>query len=70
MKNCHYDLPSGSVGRDFVNQLSSDIDLLAQGSMRSESMLILLSTMLQRDSMVHKGTIDQQAFTAVERWYF
>ena len=19
--NCHYDLPSGSVGRDFVNQL-------------------------------------------------
>ena len=33
IKNCHYDLPSGSVGRDFVNQLSSEIDLLVQGSM-------------------------------------
>ena len=31
-KNCHYDLPTGSVGKDFVALLSSEIDLLAQGS--------------------------------------
>ena len=56
IKNCHYDLPSGSVGRDFVNQLSSEIDLLPQGSMRSERVLVFISTMLQQDSMVRKGT--------------
>ena len=29
-KNCHYDLPNGSIGKDFVALLSSEIDLLAQ----------------------------------------
>ena len=45
-KNCHYDLPTGSVGKDFVALLSSEIDLLAQGSVRSERVLVFLLAML------------------------
>jgi len=55
IKNCLYDLPSGSAGREFVNLLSSEINLLAQGSSRSERVLVFLSTMLQQDPMVRKG---------------
>ena len=55
IKNCHYDLPSGSVGRDFVNQLPSEIDLLTQSSMRSVRVLVFLYTMLQQDSMVRRN---------------
>ena len=40
-KNSHYDLPNGSVSRDFVTWLSSQIDLLAQGSIHSERVLLL-----------------------------
>ena len=32
IKNCHYDLLSYSVGREFVNLLSSEINLLGRGS--------------------------------------
>ena len=46
-KNCRYDLPNGSVGRDFVTWLSSEIDLLAQGSVCSERVLVFVFTMLQ-----------------------
>ena len=45
-KNSHYDLPNGSVGRDFVVWLSSQIDLLAQGSIQSERVLLFISIML------------------------
>ena len=45
-KNCHYDLPNGAFGKDFVASLSSEIDLLAQGSVRSERVLVFLSAML------------------------
>ena len=55
-KNCHYDLPNGSVGKDFVSLLSSEIDLLVQGSVQSERMLVFLSAMLQREPMVWNGT--------------
>jgi len=33
MKNCHYDLPSGAVGKGFINLLSYEICLLTQSSM-------------------------------------
>ena len=56
IKNCHYDLPSGSVGRDFVNLLSSEINLLGRGSSQSERVLVFLSAMLQWDPKVWKGT--------------
>ena len=46
-KNSHYDLPNGSVGRDFVTWLSSEIDLLAQGSIHSERVLAFISITLQ-----------------------
>jgi len=55
IKNCLYDLPSGSAGREFVNLLSSEVTLLAQGPSRSERVLVFLSTMSQRDPMVRKG---------------
>ena len=55
-RNCHYDLPNCSVGKDFVALLSSEIVLLAQGSIRSERVLVFLSAMLQRDPMVRRGT--------------
>ena len=55
-KNCRDDLPNGSDGRGFVASLSSEIDLLTQGSIGSERVLVFLSTMLQQDPMVQKGT--------------
>ena len=53
-KNYHYDLPNSSVGRYFVTWLSSKIDLLAQGSVHSERVLVFVSTMLQQNPMVGK----------------
>ena len=68
-KNCHYDLPTGSVGKDFVVLLSSEIDLLAQGSVRSERVLVFLSAMLQRDPMVQRGTdIRHLLARRLQRW--
>ena len=68
-KNCHYDLPNGSVGKDFVALLSSEIDLLAQGSVRSERVLVFLSAMLQRDPMVRRGTdIHRLLARCLQRW--
>jgi len=55
IKNCLYDLPSGSTGKEFVNLLSSEVNLLAQGSSWSERVLVFLSTMLQQGPMVQKG---------------
>ena len=46
-KNCRYDLPNGSVGREFVTWSSLQIDLLAQGSVHSERVLVFISTTLQ-----------------------
>ena len=45
-KNCYYDLSNSSVGRDFVTWLASENDLLAQGSVHSERVLVFVSTML------------------------
>ena len=45
--NSHYDMPNGSVSRDFVTWWSSQIDLLAQGSIHSERVLVFISITLQ-----------------------
>jgi len=55
IKNCVYDLPSGSRLVEFVNLLSFEVNLLAWGSSRSERVLVFFSTMLQWDPMVQKG---------------
>ena len=68
-KNCHYDLPTGSVGKDYVALLSSKIDLLAQGSVRSERVLVFLLAVLQRDPMVRRGTdIRRLLARHLQRW--
>ena len=54
-KTCHYDLPSGAAGRNFVELLSSELNLLAEGSVRSERVMVFLEVMLQRDPYVRKG---------------
>ena len=41
VKNCHYELPNGSVERNFVNLLSSEVNLLAQGYTQSVKVLCL-----------------------------
>ena len=47
-RNCHYNLPNGSVDRDFVTWLPSQIGLLAQGFVHSErGWYLCISTTLQ-----------------------
>ena len=41
-KKCLYDLPSGSVGRHFIDLLTSEVSLLTQGSALSEMVLVFL----------------------------
>ena len=54
IRNSHYNLPNGSVGRDFVGLLSSEVNLLVQGCMSSERIIVLLTVILQRDPMVKR----------------
>ena len=69
--SCYYDMPNGSVGRNFVTWMSSEIDLLAQGSIHSERVRVIVSTMLQQDPIVWKGMdIAWQAPTALEGTLF
>ena len=46
IRNSHYDLSNGSVGRDFVGLLSSEVKLLVQGSMSSERVIVFLTDVL------------------------
>ena len=52
----HYDLPGGSVGREFVSLLSDEVALLSNGSFVSERLIVLIGVILQWDTMVVKGT--------------
>ena len=50
-----YDLPGGSVGREFVSLLSEEVSKLANGEFRSERLVVFMSVLLQRDPLVKKG---------------
>ena len=54
IRNFHYNLPNGSVGRDFVGLMSSEMNLLVQGSMSSERIIVFLTVILQCDPMVKR----------------
>ena len=56
VRSRHYDLPGGSVGREFVTLLSDEVALVSNGSFISERLIVLLEVILQRDTMVVKGT--------------
>ena len=51
-----YDLPGGSVGREFVNLLTNEVSMLSRGEAISERLFVFCGVVLQRDSMVKKGT--------------
>ena len=50
-----YDVPGGAVGRHFVDLLSDEVGLLSEGTDKSERLIVCLSVLLQRDTMVQKG---------------
>ena len=51
-----YDLSGGAVGREFVDLLNMEIKMLNSGLTKSERFITFLVAILQRDSMVKKGT--------------
>lgn len=50
-----YDLPSGCVGREFVDELTTEVANLTQGTYTSERLLVFCSVILQRDFSVRKA---------------
>jgi hypothetical protein len=50
-----YMLPGGSIGREFIDLLAEEIDLLSKGQTKSEQLIVLTSVILQRDSCVRKA---------------
>ena len=69
-------LASGSVGRDFANQVSSKVDLLAQDSTRSKRVLVFLfmyhatARLNGPENTDMYLSIDQQVLTTVKGRYF
>ncbi|KAI5729294.1 hypothetical protein M8J76_001076 [Diaphorina citri] len=55
LKGRQYSLPQGAIGRQFVSQLTDEINTLASSNAPSEKVLFFCSTILQRDKMVTKG---------------
>ena len=51
-----YDLPGGAVGREFVDLLNMEIKMLNSELTKSERFITFLVAILQRGSMVKKGT--------------
>ena len=50
-----YDLPGGAVGREFVELLKDEVNLLADGKEVSERLICFTALLLHRDRMVKKG---------------
>jgi hypothetical protein len=50
-----YDLPSGTIGREFVNSLADEIDSLTNQQFTSERLIIFCALILQRDSQIRKA---------------
>ena len=47
-----YDLPGGAVGREFVELLKDEVNLLADGKEVSERLICFTALLLHRDHMV------------------
>ena len=50
-------LVHGAVGREFVDLLTSEVSMLSNREVRSERLIVFLSVILQRDSMVKRVPI-------------
>ena len=50
-----YDLPGGAVGREFVELLKDEVNLLVYGEEVSERLICFTALLLHRDHMVKKG---------------
>ena len=69
IKSHHYDLPSGAVGREFVDLMAEEVTLLNKGSATSEHLIVFISVMLQRDTMIRKGVdIRRLLKRRIETW--
>lgn len=51
-----YDLPQGSVGREFVRLLADEISMLARKLVSSERVMVLCRVILQRNYEVKRGS--------------
>ena len=49
-------MPGGSVGRELVNLLTNEVSMLSREEAISERWIVFCGVVLQRDSMVKKGT--------------
>ena len=55
MSNVQYSLPDGVVGREFVQLLTDELGLLADGKSVSERLMCLTPMLLGRDDMIRKS---------------
>ena len=51
----HYSLPSGSVGRQYIDLLNQELQYFVSGLYTAERVIVFGSLMLQRDRLVRKG---------------
>ena len=54
-RGLHYTLPSGSISRRYVDQLTEELKYLCNGTYPAERVLVFSSVLLQRDRAVNKG---------------
>ena len=54
-RGLHYTLPSGSISRCYVDQLTEELKYLCNGTYPAERVLVFSSVLLQRDRAVNKG---------------
>ncbi len=50
-----YDVPRGSVGRDFIGVVTEEIAGLTRCESKSERLIVFMAVILQRDSLVKKS---------------
>ena len=51
-----YDLPGGSIGKEFVGLLADEIRVLCNSLVKSERLIVFCGLLLQRDNMVKIGS--------------
>ena len=69
LKGRLYHIPGGSIGRRYVDLLSTEISHLAAGNFPSERVMVFSAVVLQRNRMVNKGAdIREVMEKRMERW--